>query len=577
MSHPRPSVAPPPSLTLHPTPSGEPVFVRELAVVGAGRVGVSLAARLATAELWAPDGAPTRVTLVQRPSPSAGWKVGAINAGRSPIRGLGPALDELVAQGAGGGRLRATSDVAEVREADVVFVCVQTERRGMAPDYTHLLDALHGVAAALRQRTSAAVPVVVVESTLAPTTLLAVVRPLFAQYGLEDGRDVQLAHAPSRTARGADGVAGADKVIGTMEPRTARKLAAIYGRMAGTGAVHCTDPTTAEIARTLESAARDVRLAYAAEVARHCDARDVDYVALRRRVNERLARDGLLSAGSLLVPTIGVGGQSLPRDGIYLWWRAHEAGVNPARSLILEARRINDESPAQALALVERCAGQVAGRSIALLGVAYRANSDDARHSPTLALAEQLVARGALVSLHDPHVGAADATLLRAGLAGRFHRDLAEALATAEIVVVCVAHDRYLDGGRRWLRHAQRLRIVVDACNGYRAAEIASTSVRYAGIGRGIATPSAALVDAVAAGAESIERGLANEAALLVEQIDRRLAAQGAGRVDPAELRRLLAAAGSAGAMAEPGPVARVPAVDGFRSRLVACATAAWS
>jgi hypothetical protein len=116
----------------------------------------------------------------------------------------------------------------------------------------------------------------------------------------------------------------------------------------------------------------------------------------------------------------------------------------------------------------------------------------------------------------------------------------------------------------------------VPAVDGYRAAEIASTSVRYTGIGRGIGTPSGALVDAVAAGAEAIERGLANEAALLVEQIDGRLRTQGAGRVDPDELRRLLAAADPAGAVAEPGPVARVPAVDGFRSRLVACATAAW-
>ena len=77
-----------------------------------------------------------------------------------------------------------------------------------------------------------------------------------------------------------------------------------------------------------------------------------------------------------------MGGHSLPKDGPFLWWRALEEGAVPAHSLILEARRINDESPAQVLALIERFAGSVAKRSVALLGVAYRADSDDARQLP---------------------------------------------------------------------------------------------------------------------------------------------------------------------------------------------------
>src|SRR5687767_13094783 len=78
-------------LGLHSGP--DPVFVREIAVVGPGTVGLPMAALLASAELWAPDGMPTRVTVVQRPSTSSGWKVGAINAGRSPVGALEPAID----------------------------------------------------------------------------------------------------------------------------------------------------------------------------------------------------------------------------------------------------------------------------------------------------------------------------------------------------------------------------------------------------------------------------------------------------------------------------------------------------
>ena len=558
-----------------------PVYVREIGVVGPGMIGLPMAALLASAELWSPDGAPTRVTVVQRASPSSGWKVGAINAGRSPIGGLEPAIDELVAQGAGSGRLRATTQYADIRNADVVLVCVQTERKGLSPDYAHLLEALHGVATALAQRSVGSVPLVVVESTLAPTTMQTVVRPLFAQHGLEEGRDVLLAHSPSRLSRGGivERIATTDKVIGALSPESAPRLAAIYSRIVTRAALHCTNATTAEVVKTLENASRDVRIAYAAEVSRYCDAQDVDYFAIRRRVNARLAAESGTSAapcGGLLVPTVGVGGHSLPKDGVFLWWRALESGAVPANSLILEARRINDESPAQVLALVERFSGSVARRSVALLGVAYRADSDDARHSPTLSLAQQLLARGARVSLHDPHVSAADPHLLRSGLAGSFHRDLADALATAEVVVVCVPHQQYLRGGKRWLAHAQRLRSVIDACNAYGASDIASTAVRYAGIGRGLRQPSGALIDGVVAGLNAVMRAVGSEAAMLVEHLDRRFPGDDFGRVRLDEVRMLTACCLSRCNMAGPEPIAPVPAVDGFRSRLVACAVGAW-
>jgi UDP-N-acetyl-D-mannosaminuronate dehydrogenase len=317
-----------------------------------------------------------------------------------------------------------------------------------------------------------------------------------------------------------------------------------------------------------------VRLAYAAEVARYCDAQDIDFAAVRRQVNARLAAGsgtGTVACGGLLVPTVGVGGHSLPKDGPLLWWRALERGAVPAHSLLLEARRINDESPAEVLALVERFAGRVANRSVALLGVAYRPDSDDARNSPTLALARLLQGRGARVSLHDPHVSAADVHLLRAGLGGVFHRDFGDALATAEVVVVCVAHQQYLRGGKRWLPYAQRVRSVIDACNAYRASEIASTVVRYSGVGRGFRRPSGALIDAVAAGLQAVMRGVGREAEMLVAELNERYAPDAFSRVDFAMVRRLAACCVSQCDVTPMEPES-VPVVDGFRSRLVACA-----
>ena len=484
MTHARPITS---ARSMRSLVSISPTFVREIAVVGPGIIGMPMAALLANAELWASDGTPTRVTVVQRASKSSGWKVGAINAGRSPIGRLEPALEELVAHGAGSGRLRATTEYRDIRNADIVLVCVQTDRHVMGPDYESLRDALHSVAGALLHRTEPSLPLVVIESTLAPSTMLTIVRDLFAEHELEDGRDLLLANSPSRAMPGAmvDRVAAGDKLIGALSPRSAQQAASVYARIVRTGTLHCTNSMTAEVVKTLENAFRDVRIAFAAEVVRYCDAHDVDFFALRRSVNARLAREAGTSkapCGGLPVPTVGVGGHGLPKDGVLLWWRALEEGINPAHSLILEARRINDEAPAQVVALTERFSGPVRNREIALLGVAYRADSNDARNSPTLVLARHLIDRGAIVRLHDPHVSAVDPYLLHAGLGGHFHRDMADALATAEVVVVCVAHGEYLAaGGARWLPHAQRLRTVIDACNAYRAARWRRRSCGMAG------------------------------------------------------------------------------------------------
>lgn len=577
MTHAMTGRTPWPPLSL---PATQPaIFVREIAVVGPSVVGMPLAALLANAELWGPDGSPTRVVVVQRASATSGWKVGAINAGRSPLGGPELALDTLVAEGAGSGRLRATTSYLDIRNAKLIIVCVQTDRDGTAPDYARLMDALHGVALALRERTSVETPVVVIESTLAPSSMLTSVRDLFAGHGLVEGRDLLLANSPSRVTPGqlVERIGTSERLVGALRPETSELVARVYARIVRRGSIHRTNSMTAEVVHTLESADRDLRIAYAAEVVRYCDARDIDFFAVHRQVNARLAREGGHAPEScdpaLLVPTVGVGGYALPMASTHLWWRALEGGTNPARSLMLEARRINDESPGEVASLIERFSGSVRGRSLALLGVAYRPDSGDARNSPTLALSRLLAERGATVSLHDPHVGAADRHLLRAGMAGRFHRDLADALATADLVVVCVAHREYRDAGERWRPHAQRLRTVIDCCNLYRTSDVATTAVRYGGLGRGIGTPSAAFVEAVTDGYRAVARGFANEARTLVELLNARFATDGRDRVDFDEVRRLTRVVRNGCEIAESGPIAPVASFEGFRSRLVACAT----
>lgn len=525
--------------------------VRKIVVIGPGIVGMPMAAMLAHARIREGTTEPARVVVVQRPSPTSGWKVDAINAGRSPIGGVEPELDHVVADAVHAGLLSATSDYATVRDADVILVCVQTDKRGFAPDYGPLFEALTGVAEHLRSRPAGNVPLIVFESTLAPSSMTTVVREHFARYGLVEGRDILLGNSPNRVMPGrlVERVRSSDKIVAGLHPTTPRLIQRLYGRIVTQGTLYPTNSMTAEVVKTLENAYRDVRIAFAAEVVRWCDEQDVDFYAVRDAVNARQGqaddashRPTAVPSGGLLVPTVGVGGHCLPKDGILLWWRALEARVDASRSLILEARHINDESPAETLRLAERAFGGTSvQRPVALLGVAYRFNSEDTRNSPTLALARLLRERGTRFRLHDPYVKGDDQNLIRAGMTTQFTNDLSVALADAETAIICTAHRDYVDDPGAVLAAAPHLRYVVDGANAWSRDTVGDRGVLYTGIGRGRSAPDAGFVDFVSEAFVAMERGLAHEVQALVRFLNERYAADAFSRVAFDEVRRIAA------------------------------------
>jgi hypothetical protein len=267
---------------------------------------------------------------------------------------------------------------------------------------------------------------------------------------------------------------------------------------------------------------------------------------------------------------LGVGGHCLPKDGILLWWRALEAGRSTDRSLILEARRINDASPAETLALAERTLGPLAGRRIALLGAAYRGNSEDTRNSPTLACATLLRERDIGFTIHDPYVYDTDANLRRAGLVGSFTRDLGAAVREADVLVLCCPHRVYADGWNELVACAPRARAVLDAAHLVAPEAAAGASLAYAGIGRGSAAAPEALVDEVYHGFEAVERGVANEVAALVEFLNVHYADGEFNRVQFTEVQRIAGTCPTGCAIVDAGAVVSPPGTIGFRSRLVA-------
>ena len=355
----------------------------------------------------------------------------------------------------------------------MILICTQTDKNGFAPEYGPLFEALDGIAAALQKKPAGNVPVVVFESTLAPSSMLTVVRPLFAKYGLEDGRDMLLGNTPNRVMPGrlVERVARADKLAGGLHPGTPQLIARIYARIVTGGIVYRTNSLTAEIVKTLENAYRDVRIAYAAEVARYCDAHDIDFFALRDKVNAKIARGDDASAdpravpsGALLVPTVGVGGHCLPKDGILLWWRAIEA----------KERHLEEPDPGVAhdqrrIARGRRSRSRSA-RFGSLAESASRCSASPTASTPRTRATRRRSCSRARCSIEArtwcstiPYVHERDQNLAKTKLTSRFTTDLGAALEGADVIFLCTAHGYYQEH-RAQIEKASASGIV-DACN----------------------------------------------------------------------------------------------------------------
>lgn len=557
--------------------------VRKIAVAGPGIVGMPMAALLANARLREGSEQPAKVVVVQRNSRTSGWKVPAINRGESVIGGVEPALDRIVAETVGEGILSATHDYADVADADMVLICVQTDKKGFAPDYGPLFESLEQLAAALKRKPAGNIPVICFESTLAPSSMATVVKEHFAKHGLVEGKDILLGNSPNRVMPGrlVERVASADKLVAGLHPLTPRLIERLYSRIVTRGTLHLTNSMTAEVVKTLENAYRDVRIAVAAELVRHCDEHDIDFFAVRDAVNQRLAQTDDAShdatavpSGGVLVPTVGVGGHCLPKDGILLWWRKIESGADTSNSIIVQSRTINDESPAKTIALAERAGGRIAGKSVALLGTAYRFDSEDTRNSPTLSLGQLLLRQGCTVRIHDPYVKPDDQNLERFGLTEHFTNDLASAVGGAEVLFFCTGHQVYKDGLPEIMKLAPKAALVVDGANLYRHGDFAGRKARYCGIGRGRRQPPAEFIDFAERSFRVVEHGLANELDALIRFLNERYAASEFNRVQLSEVRRLAATCVTGCEIAEPKPGLKAPELSGFRLRLADCAAA---
>jgi len=154
--------------------------IEKIGVIGPGIVGMPMAAMLANAKIKIGTNEPAKVIIVQRDSVNSGWKVNAINNGKSVIGGIEPELDDITHAAVEAGTLSASSDFSVLSDADVILVSIQTDKNenGFEPDYGPMFGGLYKLCEALKNKPASKIPLVIFESTLAPTTMDTLFREL---------------------------------------------------------------------------------------------------------------------------------------------------------------------------------------------------------------------------------------------------------------------------------------------------------------------------------------------------------------------------------------------------------------
>jgi len=392
-----------------------------IAIIGLGYVGLPLALQFARSGV--------RVVGLDIDEK----KVRALNSGRSYIKHISATEIKKIVRA---GKFFASTDFSKIEKVEAVLICVPTPlKRNRQPDLSFVLKTGDSISRHLRRG-----QLVVLESTTYPGTTENELRSVLENgSGLCAGKDFNLAFSPEREDPGnpKSRISEIPKVIGGFTPACLEAAKKIY-RRAVKQIVPVSNCRTAEAAKLLENVFRSVNIALVNELKSVYGAMDID-------IWEVIAAAKTKPFGFMpFYPGPGLGGHCIPIDPFYLAWRAKQVGQQTR--FVELAGEINTAMPKRVVAkLVEALASQkkkISGAKILVLGLAYKANVDDDRESPSYALMDLLKEQGAKVEYFDPHISVIKKTREHAHWAGTKsvkwnHRTI----SAFDAVLIATAHD----------------------------------------------------------------------------------------------------------------------------------------
>lgn len=426
-----------------------------VAVVGLGYVGLPLAVEFARAgvKTYGIDVDPA--------------KVESLRSGRNYIRDIS---DDHVREVIDNGTFEATNDFAAVRDADVVYVCVPTPfTANKEPDISYIVQAAEGIAANMRGDQC-----IILKSTTFPNTTEGSVQPILERGGMKVGSDFYLAFSPERIDPGNKvwHTANTPIVVGGVTPECT-KIAAAANRVIIDKVVEVSNPKVAEMEKLLENIFRSVNIALVNELAQLCDR--MGGVNMWEVVEAAATKPfGFMP----FYPGPGIGGHCILIDPYYLSWLAREYDF--VTNFITLAAEVNESMPFYVRGMVMR---QVANlpvtlkdASILVLGVAFKRDVDDLRHSPALRVMELLTQDGATnLTYVDPYIPTME--LLGRSMQATPYSD--ELVASADIVMITTDHSDF--DYDRIVRHAK---VVIDTRNATKNVKAGREKIHLLGSGQ---------------------------------------------------------------------------------------------
>jgi UDP-N-acetyl-D-glucosamine dehydrogenase len=413
-----------------------------LGVIGLGYVGLPLAVEFAQAGF--------QVTGIDIDE----GRVRELSRGKSYIQDVPTSEVRALVRS---GHLKATTDFSVLRRVDAVNVCVPTPlSKQRDPDVSYIVAASKQVARHLHSGM-----LVILESTTYPGTTDELILPLLSETGMKVGSDFFLAFSPERVDPGNPrfNTRNIPKVVGGVTPACTEVAVKLYSQRLEK-VVPVSSTQVAEMVKLLENTFRSVNIGLVNELALMCDRLKID-------VWEVIEAAATKPFGFMpFYPGPGLGGHCIPIDPFYLSWKARASGFE-ARFIEL-AGYVNGQMPGHVVSRVaeglNRRGLAVHGSKVLVLGVAYKAEIDDTRESPSLDIMEELRGLGAKMDYCDPFVP----TLSFAGRKLRSVKLTVDALKRYDCVVVATAHKEFPYS--MVLRHA---RAIVDTRNAFKGKKSA--------------------------------------------------------------------------------------------------------
>jgi UDPglucose 6-dehydrogenase len=408
-------------------------------------------------------------------------KIDRLKRGEIPI--YEPGLDTLVRKNMDEGRLTFSTDLGPaIEEAQAVFIAVGTPPR---EDGSADLTFIRQVAESIGQHLNG-YKIIVTKSTVPIGTGQMIEQTVRERAGAKHRFAVVSNPEFLREGSAIDDFMHPDRVvIGTRDPKAAELMMDVYSPLAAADVPFIiTDVESAELIKYASNGFLATKISFINEVARICEASgaNVEVVAKGMGLDSRIGPK-FLNAGP------GFGGSCFPKDTRAMAQIARDANL---RFRIIDAViEVNEEVQASMLDKVETALEGVAGKTVAVLGLSFKPNTDDVRESPALVIVRGLLEGGATVRAYDPEAMDAFAEMMKhPGLA--FCKDAYDAAAGADALVVVTEWNQFRKLETDRMHQLLKAPLVVDLRNLYEPEKMAAAGFRYVSIGRPEGRPASA-------------------------------------------------------------------------------------